>query len=314
MGACVRKPAPRVSVLLPVYNAARYVDVALGSIVAQTLTDFEAIVVDDGSTDASREILRRWADRDRRIVLLRRPNGGHTSALNQALGLARGEYLARMDADDVACPQRFAQQVALLDESPEVVAVGGAIELIDPQGRPLVVRHFPVDHAAIDMSNLTGIVQLAHPAVMLRASALREVGGYDPSAEPAEDLELWLRLAEHGRLANVPDVVLQYRLHRNSVSQTRHVQQVAAARAACERAWARRGVSGRFGWHEAAWTDTTFLLQCGRWALASGHRRTALAYGLKLLWAAPRARRTWRFWRQLVAGTPAPAAARVASV
>src|SRR6476661_6105481 len=126
---------PPVSVLMPVYNAGRYVAEAVESILGQTYADFEFLIVDDGSTDRSRAILERYAARDPRIRLVSRPNTGYAAALNELLGLARGELVARMDADDVALPERLLRQVNYLRAHPEVVCVGTAVHLIDGGGR-----------------------------------------------------------------------------------------------------------------------------------------------------------------------------------
>ena len=122
---------PRVSVALPVHNCERYVAEAIESILAQTFTDFEFLIVDDGSTDGTLPILNRFAARDSRIRVISRPNTGIVGALNEMLGLARADLVARMDADDVALPVRFERQVRYLDEHPECVMVGSRVTIID---------------------------------------------------------------------------------------------------------------------------------------------------------------------------------------
>ncbi|MFD1958687.1 glycosyltransferase family 2 protein [Novosphingobium panipatense] len=133
-----RRP-PRVSVLLPCYNGAAYLEEAVRSILLQTFADFELIVVDDGSTDATADILARMGRRDPRLRVVRQPNGGIVAALNTAIAHARGEYIARMDADDVSFPERFAFQVAWLDAHPATVLVGG-YAVGDPRPTPASVR------------------------------------------------------------------------------------------------------------------------------------------------------------------------------
>ena len=128
---------PRVSVALPVHNCERYVAEAIESILAQTFTDFEFLIVDDGSTDGTLPILNRFAARDSRIRVISRPNTGIVGALNEILGLARADLVARMDADDVALPVRFERQVRYLDEHPECVMVGSRVTIIDPDGDAL---------------------------------------------------------------------------------------------------------------------------------------------------------------------------------
>ncbi len=135
-------PAPSVSVLMPIYNAELTLAEAVESILAQTFTDFELIVVDDGSTDGSLQMLQKFAHRDTRIRIISRPNTGIAGALNEAMDAARGEFLARMDADDISLPARFEKQVAFLQEHPDVVLLGSRVMLVEPYGTPMYeTRH-----------------------------------------------------------------------------------------------------------------------------------------------------------------------------
>lgn len=208
---------PLVSVLLPVYNAADYVEQAVRSILAQTLRDFELIVIDDGSTDQSGAILTELARQDARIRLVRRPNTGIVGALNEALALARADLVARMDADDIAWPARLHKQAAYLAQHPECVAVGSAILVIDPLGDPIKEPTQALSHEEIDAQLLSGYGwALVHPAAMMRRQAVLAIGGYRTQYNKVEDLDLFLRLAEQGRLANLPDVLLSFRQHFTS--------------------------------------------------------------------------------------------------
>ncbi len=236
---------PTVSVLMPVYNAARYLAEAVESILGQTFADFEFLIVDDGSTDRSRAILERYAARDGRIRLTSRPNTGHTVALNELLDLARGELVARMDADDVALPERLARQVDYLRAHPDVVCIGTAVHFIDAAGRFLRDGHPGMDHEAIQERALAGDCPLNHPSVMMRRAALEAVGGYHPESEPAEDLDLWLRLGEVGLLTNLPDVLMKYRQHTESFSEQHQRLQLERSAAAVLDACQRRGIPPR---------------------------------------------------------------------
>lgn len=209
---------PTVSVLMPVYNAERYVAEAVESILAQTFKDFEFVIIDDGSTDGSRAILEGYAKQDSRIRLVSRPNTGYVVALNEMLSLASGELIARMDADDAALPARFARQVEYLLEHAEYVAVGCQILLVDPDGDPLREVELKLNHADIVRVFLESGFGIGHPCAMIRREALDTIGGYREDLETAEDLDLFLRLADIGQLANLPDVLLRYRLHREKVS------------------------------------------------------------------------------------------------
>lgn len=290
---------PLVSVHLAVYNAAPYLAATLESILTQTLTDFECLIVDDGSTDGSRTIIRSYIDRDPRLRLWCNPNQGVSKSRNQLLAASRGELIAVMDADDIALPQRFALQVAFLQGHPDHVCVGGAHDLIDHKGRFLTRLRLPETDAEIQSLALAGHGSICHPCAMVRRSALVAVGGYDENLRSAHDLDLWLKLGEIGQLANLPDTLLQYRLLTNSVSGRNPSDQRAEARLACEAAWRRRGMEGQF---EATqpWRPTgdrasqhQFMLQYGWWAFNSGHGKTAALYGGKAILAQPWRRSGW---------------------
>jgi glycosyltransferase involved in cell wall biosynthesis len=206
---------PRVSVVMGVHNGERFLAEAIDSILHQTFADFEFIIIDDGSTDHTDDILARSSDR--RLRIFRQSNVGLTRSLNRGLGLARGEYLARMDADDVAHPGRFEAQVGFLETHPNVVAVGTGYRQADltrGHARDVVP---PLDNASIRRAMIAGN-PLCHPSVMMRKAALDAVGGYDESFRYSQDYELWSRLAQVGQLANLPDILLTRRYHEHSVS------------------------------------------------------------------------------------------------
>lgn len=203
---------PRVSVILPAYKAERFVGEAVDSILGQTLTDFELIVIDDGSTDGTGTILAERAAGDPRVRLVSRPNRGLTPTLNEGLAAARADYVAIMNADDVALPERLERQAAYLDAHPTVAAVGSQTRLILADGTAGPAVSLPQAPAEV-RAFLTKASPLAHPAVMFRRAAVIAAGGYRPRIEPAEDYDLWLRLAERHDLANLPQVLLHYRVH-----------------------------------------------------------------------------------------------------
>jgi GT2 family glycosyltransferase len=231
---------PEISVLMPVYNAGRFLAPALESILGQTFSDFELIAIDDGSRDGSAETLARFAARDGRIRVFRQENRGIVATLNRALELARAPLVARMDADDLARPDRFAKQAAHLREHPEVAVVSGAMDIVDEDGAYLRTDVFPTLPA--DVANeLLHRSCVCHPAVMARTEALRAVGGYRGIVQHAEDYDLWLRISEIGQIANLPDVLLSYRLHPQTTSARNLVAQELAALAARGAARLRRG-------------------------------------------------------------------------
>lgn len=292
--------APTVSVLMSAFNADKYLHAAMDSMLAQTYADFELLVLDDGSTDNTPSILRCYAERDPRVKVVIRPNRGLAASLNELLGLAQGRFLARMDADDVALPHRLERQVRFLENEPSVVCVGGAFQLIDEKGRYLTTLECPVSDARIQEMILAGRGAIAHPCALIRGDALRRIGGYDSRYEPAEDIDLWLRLGEIGRLANLEEPILKYRLHTASTSEQKADAQRRGARLACEAAWRRRGVQGRFEASEP-WrpgpdrgTRYRFMLLYGWWAYLSGQHSTAALYGLKALRTFPFAQDGWK--------------------
>lgn len=221
---------PRVSVLLPVWNGARYLDEALASVVAQDFHDFEVIAVDDGSTDATPELLARWRERDPRIAVVRlEANGGASRALNAGLQVARGEYVARIDADDVAAAGRFAKQVAVLDAGPEVVLVCMAYVHIGEDGARLT-KPRPAESPEVlaFLNHIAPIVGVPGTS-MFRTAAARAVGGWDESFRVAQGWEFFTRLVRHGRMAMLPDVGLFYRVHPARMSISRREEQLANA-------------------------------------------------------------------------------------
>jgi glycosyltransferase involved in cell wall biosynthesis len=231
-----------VSVVMPVFNTRRYVAEAVESVLGQTFGDFELIVVDDGSTDGSGDIVARYAERDGRVRLRRRANRGIVASRNEGLSMAAGPLIAVIDSDDVALPGRFASQVGYLRDHPECVAVGGSALVIDALGASICTWSFPTSHEELDRGNLFNKQKMLHSSLMFRRGPVEAIGGYRPEAETAEELDLLLRLAELGRLANVPEVVVKYRQHGASVSHERRPRQSAASDFALRDARNRRGL------------------------------------------------------------------------
>ena len=179
--------------------------------------DLEIIVVDDGSTDTSLAIAQDRAEADQRVTVASQPNGGVSSALNKAAGLARSDLIARLDADDVCEPERLEKQLAFLDTHPEVVCCGSAISYINEDGKKLRYRQFPLDNHTIQRRILQRGCY-AHSTVIYRRAAFEAVGRYRSNFDSAEDLDLFLRLSEVGEMANLPHRLVQYRLHGNQTT------------------------------------------------------------------------------------------------
>jgi glycosyltransferase involved in cell wall biosynthesis len=204
--------APRVSVVIPAYNRARYLPAAVASVLRQSYADFELIVVDDGSTDSTPEVVRGIDDR--RLRLVTNPVSlGIAGARNRGLDCARGEYVAALDSDDIAYPQRLARQVSFLDAHPDFALVGSWSSWMDEWGRALRgVKRRPVDAddaAALLIFNSC----LTQSSVMIRTATLREYR-YDEAFTMSSDFELWARLAAGGcRMASLPEVLVCQREH-----------------------------------------------------------------------------------------------------
>jgi len=290
-----------VSVLLPVYNAERYLAEAVESILNQSFSDFELLITDDGSTDSSLQILQSYATQDPRIRLKSRANRGLIFTLNEMLAEAQGELLARMDADDIATPERLALQTEFLQSHPDVVCLGGAFDLIDAQGRCVQWIPMPEQNAEIQQLLLMGRTIINHPCALIRRTALQQIGGYDPQMPTVEDLDMLLKLGEIGQLANLSATVLQYRFHLESVSAQNILFQTEMAQTACQQAWKRRGISGQFDspqpWYRPLPTPASqqqFFHRYGWWAFCSGFRLTAARCGLQAILARPQTLESWK--------------------
>lgn len=233
---------PSISIVMGAYNAQRFLGEAIESLLGQTLADFELIVVDDGSQDSTFDILRRYQAKDARVLPLRIAHGGIVDAANAGIRASRAELIARADADDVYMPDRLRKQYDFLMANPQVVAVGSRMLVIEPYGAPLRVTEHKLQHEEIEAELLTGSGgAMPQPAAMFRKSAVLAVGGYRHDFPYSEDLDLFLRLAETGRLANLPDVLVKYRLHSNSANWQHWQQQVANKPAMMAQAYQRRG-------------------------------------------------------------------------
>ncbi len=210
--------APLVSVILPVYNGERYLRESIESILTQTFRDYELVIVDDGSTDATAALLDTYTDP--RIVRLTNPtNIGLIGSLNRALKLVRGTYIARMDADDISLPNRLEQQVEFLDNNPEIGIVGTRLQVIDSFGkvRESVPDKRPISPQVIHWMMFFGCM-VTHATMMSRREVLDALGSYDPAFEHAEDYELFLRASFITRMANLPEALYQVREHDQRVS------------------------------------------------------------------------------------------------
>ncbi len=209
---------PVVSVVLPVYNCPRLVGQAVESILAQTYTDFELIVIDDGSNDETPDVMLRYTDP--RIRLISQANRGLAGTLNRGIDLARGRYIARQDQDDVSFPERLAMQVAFLEAHPSCALLGTWAEIWRDDTRTDRAHRHPSDNATLQFELLLDN-PFVHSSVMIRKAALERVGAYstDQGRQPPEDYELWSRIARQFEVANLPEVLHAYREIGGSMSR-----------------------------------------------------------------------------------------------
>ena len=216
---------------MSVFNNAPYLAAAIESILAQTVADFELLIVNDGSTDGSGAIIDAYAGRDGRVRAIHQENRGLVASLNRLVNESRSTLVARMDGDDIAMPNRFERQLAFMAAHPDHGVVGTWTSDIDKAGKPYPLKGAdqPADYQTFLEWLETGPL-LCHPSVIMRRDLVRAVGGYHPAFVHCEDYDLWLRLAERTKICSVPERLLLYR-HTSSQVSSKHavVQQVGAA-------------------------------------------------------------------------------------
>jgi hypothetical protein len=250
-------PSPPVSVVMPIYNAQRFGPAAIESILHQTFTDFEFIIVDDCSTDQTPDLLQAYQQADSRIRVIRLGhNQGATAALNRGCQEMVGHYIARMDADDISLPDRLEKQVAFLDAHPEVGVVGCWIQNMDASGQIDRVVRLPAQNGLIKWLMLF-FSPFAHPTVMMRREVLFQAGLYQTDILKAQDYDLWVRLSRLTDMANIPAVHYHYRHWDQSISSQfqpeqqqftqqiirRHLEELLQRSISAEQVTALRGLS-----------------------------------------------------------------------
>jgi glycosyltransferase involved in cell wall biosynthesis len=220
--------APGISILIAVRNGERFIDAALSSLARQSYKNFEIILVDNGSCDGTSGIIDAWTQREPRLRAFRHQRVGLAGSLNYAASMACAPLLARLDADDLALPTRLDAQRAWMRQNPRVGVAGSFANLIDTKGRVLgIVRH-PVGDADIRRSLRSGC-PFVHSSVIMRRSAFEAAGGYREGLRVSEDFDLWTRMAEAAELANVPEVLVAYRVHARSMSSRQPARMAVAS-------------------------------------------------------------------------------------
>lgn len=319
-----------ISVVMPSYNSAEFIGEAIRSVLAQSYPDFELLVCDDGSTDDTLAIADAFAAQDPRVRVLRNSHGGVSRNCNAGLRAARFPWIARLDADDVALPDRLERQIAAAREHPEVIAWGGDARYINRRGAYL--RHVRLGPRTVrEYERLRAddkVIYILGPTVMFRRDLALELGGYDPRFDSAEDIDLLNRMAEHGPVLSLPFPVTLYRVHGASITSDKSAWQEVLfkfmhARACARRTGSRIDLDDFLRLHEARpapaklanwmngrarqyYRNTSLHLAEGRYmdaagsaalAVACGPTFTALRFGrrvLRSLW-----RRTGSMFRRL---------------
>jgi hypothetical protein len=239
----VMSKSPRVSVVMTTYNRERYVDVAIQSVLEQSFTDFEFVIVDDGSTDGTAAIIRRHAASDARIHVITQANQGISKAANAGCRAARGDFIARFDSDDICMPDRLMRQVTFLDANPGYAVVSGTGAMLADKG--LTGHEFRLGPALQPLSRLLDeTCCIVQPAVMMRRQAFETFGPYRQCFEFAEDYDLWLRIADSCELVNLDGPpLIQYRIHPGQASAT-HLRRQALSTLAAQVATRIRRATG----------------------------------------------------------------------
>jgi glycosyltransferase involved in cell wall biosynthesis len=233
------KAAPAISVIVPAHNAQRFLGDALASICSQSFEDFEIVVVNNGSTDATGSIIAEWASRDSRLRWFTLEKASLHRSLRMGIANSRGDFIARMDSDDIAEPQRFRRQYDRMLSHPALGLLGTAAQAINHRGRNLMLLKPRLTDAEIKRLLPIGC-PFIHSSVMMRREAYLRAGGYRPGLNIAEDYDLWFRMAAVTEMANLPEPLVKYRFHKESLSARRGAALAVASMCAIAGATARR--------------------------------------------------------------------------
>jgi glycosyltransferase involved in cell wall biosynthesis len=212
------KNNPLVSVVMPVYNSEKYVAEAIESVLNQTYKNFEFIIINDASTDNSLKIIKKYAKKDKRIIVRsNKKNLKICKTLNRGINLTKGKYIARMDSDDISLSTRFEKQVGFLEKNMEIGIVGAYIELFEDDGEISGIRKYSDNDLEL-RKKIFFYSPFAHPVVMMRKEVFLKTGGYMEVDFPSEDLNLWFRIGEYCKFSNIQEVLLRYRYHKKSTT------------------------------------------------------------------------------------------------
>jgi len=209
---------PKISVLMPAYNTEKYIGEAIESILNQTFKDFEFIIIDDCSTDNTWEIIQGYVKKDERIIVLRnKKNSKICKTLNRGIDIAKGKYIARMDADDWSYPDRFEKQFKFMENNPEVVISGGTMEVCDEKMDLLNQRKYNLTDGEI-RKKLFRYSPFCHATTIYKTKIVKKINGYDEMFYVAQDYDFYFRLGMHGKFGNLKDILYKLRTHPESLS------------------------------------------------------------------------------------------------
>lgn len=227
---------PKISVIQSSYNDELFIEKAVRSILAQSFTDFEYIIINDGSTDRTGDILASLAKEDDRITIITQKNRGLVAALNTALSYSKGQFIARMDGDDISLPSRFEQQLSVLESDSQLIVCGGSFEIIDSSGLLIGTTLLPKSDAALKRHMHVGN-PFAHGSIMARRDLIVSKGGY-LDVGPIEDYDLWIRLIDSGAFAAIESPIFQFRKNQAGISSTNHSRQMQLRASYLDKLWA----------------------------------------------------------------------------
>jgi glycosyltransferase involved in cell wall biosynthesis len=223
----MNKSNPLISVITPVYNRAKYLPECINSILSQSYENFEFIIIDDKSTDGTNEIIKNYASKDSRIIVLKNDkNIGATISFNRGLGISKGKYIARMDSDDISLPKRFEKQISIFQFWSNLDVLGTGAILIDQNGNTIGKKQFASNYEEIKKTLNFG-VPVFDPSVMIKSNLLKESGGFDERLAPADDYHLWLTLFKKKKtISNINEYLIKYRIHDSNLSKLSSKEQL----------------------------------------------------------------------------------------
>ncbi len=294
---------PKVTVIMPIYNASQFLREAVESIISQTFYYFEVLIVDDGSTDGSAEIIKSY--RDPRIkLIINKGNLGCWYSRNIGIQIAQGEYIALFDADDVCHPERLEKQVSFLDRNPDIAVVGSQARLIDEKGNVFATLNVPCCPEDIAQT-LLEFMCIPNPSAMIRKCIFDKVGLYREDFPAAADYDFFLRASEYYKLANISEALIDYRIHINQLSIQKVKTQRRIANECLQMACARRGIEYRpLTWVDQLQAKPRTLgdefLKLAYLYQKAGNNRLAIKLAIKATIYAPLCRRCFVLLKKLI--------------